>query len=738
MPKDSLNASDQLFHKVVILSPLTISPELSVNETISQIHQASASYALVVDQRRPVGIFTERDLVRSVATEQPANGLPISAVMTSPATIAARDVKTAVDIFTRMQQAQVRHLVVVDENEQLVGIITRRSLRQVLTTSALLKFKSVAEAMTIQTICLSQQAPVIQAARLMAERDISCAVITATENHPVGIITERDIVQFKALDLDIHDVLAEQVMSSPLLPASPEDSLWAVHQQMNRHHVRRLVVCSAEGQLAGIITQSSILQALNTAEAQQVIDLLQQEVTQLRAENQTLLEVRNRELERSQISLTSQLEHRQVEQQQSQSHLAEAYHELEISHDELAKTNEALTAALQELQNAKQSVQLANTSLENQIETRSADLLQAEQRWRSLLEDVHLVVIGLDCEGKVNYANPFFLRLTGYSRAEVMGKAWFETFISPDGYPQTHRYFQQLVTHGEVPSRYRNAIFTRAGAARMIDWNNVVLRDRQNAIIGTMSIGEDITERLEVDRIKGEFISVISHELRTPLTAIHGSLELLTGSLVSSESVQGKQLLQLAASSAQRLVRLVNDILELERLESGKVLLQKDSVNTRSLTQQVAKTFQVAAREKGITLTVSDPGLAMVADGDRLMQVLTNLLDNAIKFSEENSTIWLSVALKTEKTKNTAAMALFEVRDQGRGIPSENLSEIFGRFTQVNHSDSREKGGTGLGLAICKNIVEQHEGSIWVSSKLGEGSCFQFTIPLNQGASTAR
>ncbi len=160
------------------------------------------------------------------------------------------------------------------------------------------------------------------------------------------------------------------------------------------------------------------------------------------------------------------------------SNLAEAYHELEVSHDELAKTNKVLTVALQEL-HAKQSVQ-ANTSLESQIETRSADLLQIEQRWRSLREDV------------------------------------------------------------------------------------AVLRDRQNAIIDTMSMSKDITERLEVDRFKGEFISVISHELRTPLTAIHGSLELLTGDLVSSESDRGKQLLHLAAESARQLVRLVNDILELE------------------------------------------------------------------------------------------------------------------------------------------------------------------------------
>lgn len=318
----------------------------------------------------------------------------------------------------------------------------------------------------------------------------------------------------------------------------------------------------------------------------------------------------------------------------------------------------------------------------------------------------------------------------GYSADEVLGRAWFETFILPEDYHHTHHYSQQLMTQSEIPLRYRNAIVTRAGAARTIDWNNAILRDRQNAVVGMMSIGEDITERLRVDQVKGEFISVISHELRTPLTAIHGSLELLTSGLISSQSDQGERLLDLAADSAQRLVRLANDILELERLKSGKVLLNTAVVDTRSLTRKVADTFQVVAKDKGIILTVSDPGLLIVADGDRLIQVLTNLLNNAIKFSEANSTIRLSVELPDGDAHDATAMALFKVTDQGEGIPPEHLSDIFERFAQINRSNSREKGGTGLGLAICQSIVEQHGGSIWVDSKLGQGSCFQFTITL--------
>ncbi|MGB3293951.1 MAG: CBS domain-containing protein, partial [Phormidesmis sp.] len=163
MLKDSLSAGDEFFNRAVILSPLVVSPGLSVNETARQMHRVRSSYALVVEQQRPAGIFTERDLVRLVAAEQPTDELTVSAVMkTSPALIAASEVGTVASVFARMQEAQVCHLSVVDEDRQLVGIVTSQSLRQALTTSALLKFKSVADVMTPHTICLSQDAPVIE------------------------------------------------------------------------------------------------------------------------------------------------------------------------------------------------------------------------------------------------------------------------------------------------------------------------------------------------------------------------------------------------------------------------------------------------------------------------------------------------------------------------------------------------------------------------------------------------
>lgn len=742
MLDDFAGAGDTLFERVVIASPLTVSPKASVTETIAKMHQQRSSYAIIAE-RQPmpqlnkqrsghhlVGLFTERDLVRAVASQQPFAEAQIAAVMNAQApTILKKDIISAAAIFAHMRQRKVRHLPVVQANGQLSGIITQQSLRQSLTAPSLLKFKSVAEVMATPVACLSQTDLVIRAAQNMASQNISCVVASDNNGLPIGIITARDIVQFQALGLDVYNTRIATVMSTPLLPVSAQDSLWMAHQKMNQHHVRRLVVCTPEGNLAGLITQESILQALNSEDSQQMVALLQQEVMQLRTENQALLEARNRELERSQLSLSNRLEHKQLEQQQTQEQLEIAYHELEKSHDALSKTNQELNEALQELQSTKQTLQQTNIELERRVDQSTSDLLRAEDRWHSLLEEVHLVVVGLDIKGKVSYANPFFLRLTGYSAKEVLEESWFEKFIPQDERDHTYQYFQTFIKGGEIPLHYQNEILTRSGSARMIAWHNVTLRDRTNHIIGTMSIGEDITDRLAVERMKGEFVSVVSHELRTPLTAIHGGLKLITSGLVASDSLQGQELLQVAAESSQRLVRLVNDILELERLESGKAQLSRKKVLSQKATNQVARAFKMAADAKQITIAISDPGIALMADCDRLIQVLTNLLDNAIKFSPQNTTIELSVEHKRTSGKEEAT-ALFKVKDEGRGIPSEDLLEIFKRFTQVNYDDSREKGGTGLGLAICHNIVRQHGGKIWAESTLGKGSCFYFTVPL--------
>lgn len=372
-----------------------------------------------------------------------------------------------------------------------------------------------------------------------------------------------------------------------------------------------------------------------------------------------------------------------------------------------------------------------------------ASLREAERRWRSLLENVRLVVVGLDRQGIVEYVNPFFLELVEYTSEEVLGKNWYEVFLPPHQRQRVQEHFLQLQQQG-LHNYYQNSILTKSGQERLIAWNNTILRDLQGEAIATLSIGEDITERYAIERMKDEFVSVVSHELRTPLTSIHGALNLLSSGLIDAHSDRGRRVIDIASEGADRLVRLVNDILELERLESGKISLLQRSCNATDLLEKATDLMQVMANRAKVTLSVYSQDIQLNVDGDRIIQVLTNLLGNAIKFSPEGSKVELSVeAIEAsdhsdfeirDSELNSASASLttnilFTVKDQGRGIPEDKIESIFERFHQVDASDSRKKGGTGLGLAICRSIIQQHGGRIWAESVLGEGSRFYFTLP---------
>ncbi len=353
-----------------------------------------------------------------------------------------------------------------------------------------------------------------------------------------------------------------------------------------------------------------------------------------------------------------------------------------------------------------------------------AKVQESERRWRSLLENVRLLVVGLNGKGEIEYVNPFFLELTGYTQAEVVGQNWFNTFLPESEKSRIGQLFQENLQQ-DLHHYYQNTILTKFGEEKIIAWNNTRLQSVEGLGIGTMSIGEDITERYAIERIKNEFISVVSHELRTPLTALHGAIDLLSTGLVEVTTDRGKQVLRIAAESTERLVRLVNDILELERLESGKIKLVKESIDVIDLLWQAKDQMQVMANRAGITLEIAEQDIEFEADSHRLLQVLTNLISNANKYSSQGSTVTLRVELNDEKN------VIFAVKDQGRGIPPDKIESIFERFHQVDASDSRQKGGTGLGLAICRSIIEQHGGKIWVESVLNHGSSFYLSIPTH-------
>jgi signal transduction histidine kinase len=236
-------------------------------------------------------------------------------------------------------------------------------------------------------------------------------------------------------------------------------------------------------------------------------------------------------------------------------------------------------------------------------------------------------------------------------------------------------------------------------------------------------LGRVQAELYKSERVKDEFLSIAGHELRTPLTSIRGSLGLLAAGLVGELPAEAADMVALAVENTDRLVRLVNDILDIERMDAGHLPLERAPVGVGELVRQSAQALQATAEDAGVRLRVDIEELEVCADGDRIVQTLVNLLGNAIKFSPPGSTVTVAVG-------RDEGCARFSVTDSGRGIPAEQLDSIFERFNQVDASDTREKGGSGLGLAIAHGIVESHGGHLWAESAPGEGSSFRFTLPL--------
>jgi len=234
---------------------------------------------------------------------------------------------------------------------------------------------------------------------------------------------------------------------------------------------------------------------------------------------------------------------------------------------------------------------------------------------------------------------------------------------------------------------------------------------------------EEITRYHRVEMLRNQFISLVSHELRTPLTSIRGALSLVVGGRLGSLPGDSQEMLDIAVRNTERLGRLLDDVLDLERMESGQLTLAPLACSARSQVEQAAAAMQPMAEQATVRLEVGGPDATVLADPYRVVQAITNLIGNAIKFSPPGATVWVTI-------EPTRGEALFQVKDQGRGIPPDKLETIFGRFQQVDSSDARDKGGSGLGLAICRGIIEQHGGRIWAESTLEEGTNFSFTLPL--------
>ncbi|HWT66645.1 MAG TPA: PAS domain S-box protein [Terracidiphilus sp.] len=363
-------------------------------------------------------------------------------------------------------------------------------------------------------------------------------------------------------------------------------------------------------------------------------------------------------------------------------------------------------------------------------ERERAEDLSREQK--ILLHSVADGICGVDHNGLVRFANPAAVRLLGAPASSLIGRPIHDLLhgAAPQGKRCGDDCELKRSAMSRVPSTGEDTIFRANGMSFPAEYFLNPILD-QGRYSGSVLSFRDITQRYALDRLKDEFVSTVSHELRTPLTSIRGALGLLSSGILGEITEKASNLLRIALSNSDRLVRLINDILDLERAQSGREPLVFRPVQMSELVRQSMDGMQLMAESAGVMLIHDKTQVEITADSDRLLQVLTNLLSNAVKFSPPNSAV--SIMLRPGSSGVTLS-----VIDQGRGIPADKLEAIFGRFQQVDASDSRQKGGSGLGLAICRAIVSQHNGRIWAERNPVRGSTFRVFLPYHPAAASAR
>lgn len=366
-------------------------------------------------------------------------------------------------------------------------------------------------------------------------------------------------------------------------------------------------------------------------------------------------------------------------------------------------------------------------------------LQEREAQYRAIVEDQTELICRFRPDGTLTFVNQAYCRYFDRKAADLINQS-FIPLIAPEDQAILTQHLAQLNLNCPMV-QIEHRVIMASGQLRWQQWTNRAIFDDAGQMIEIQAVGRDISDRRELDRLKDEFVSIVSHELRTPLTAIAGALDLLASGKLSLQCEEAQQMLTIAASNTDRLVRMINDVLDMEQIKSGKIAMTQKPCDIAEIVQQSIAVMQTMAQQAGIQLQVSSISAMVLADRDRLIQVLINLLSNAIKFSDRGSTIWIGVEridsankLLSQDSINYSPLdfpaLLVTVQDEGRGIPEEKQQTIFEPFQQIDASDSRKKGGTGLGLAICRSILSQHGLPFWLDSAIGIGSRFSFAIPI--------
>jgi len=386
------------------------------------------------------------------------------------------------------------------------------------------------------------------------------------------------------------------------------------------------------------------------------------------------------------------------------------------SNDELGRLILAFDSMRERVQFAKADLELAMTNV-----------VDREKRYRTILDTVPDAIITINDNGQIDTFNFGAEKMFGYKSTEVRGKDVKMIMSNADIHKKENFLMHQIQKSEEVNNQDEAVFYAKRKSGEefpvQLHINSLNIDDNQIY----MGVLHDLTENWRIEKLKNEFVATVSHELRTPLTSIKGSLGLIQGGTQGELPEKAASLLDIACRNVDRLMLLVNDILDVSRLESGNMSFVVESIEVVSFVKNIIEENLAYATQYNTyfkLVDIKEFGLYINADKNRLSQVLENLLSNAAKFSSANQAVLISVEAQDEFVQ-------INIKDSGPGIPKDSLDKIFDKFTQIESGNLRTVGGTGLGLNISKLIMEKLHGEIGCNSIVGKGSTFYIRLPID-------
>ncbi len=344
-------------------------------------------------------------------------------------------------------------------------------------------------------------------------------------------------------------------------------------------------------------------------------------------------------------------------------------------------------------------------------------LAEAARKERAVVEQALDVICSLDSKGRFVSVNPAATQVWGYSKDELETKSLLQLISEGERDAVATLLSEVVKGGGETAQRkFETRIIGKEGAVVETEWS----AHWSEADKVLFCVAHDISARKEMERIKQDFMAMVSHDLRSPLTSMQSLLMLLQMNAYGEIDDTGMVRIAHTEQDIERVIRMINDLLDMEKMEAGKFDLTLNEASIAKVIDRSVHSLKALAERQDLVIDVSTDDLRINCDEDRLVQVIVNLLSNAIKFSQKAGTVKVSAVLDDDRVK-------VAVTDSGVGISEENTKRLFSRYSQLE--DGKRRGGTGLGLAICKAIVEAHGGTIGVDSKEGEGSTFWFCLP---------